>query len=148
MTLVFAATPEEAALVTAWMVERIPHMGGGDFGPAVVAGVVRDGELAAGVAFHDWQEAARTLQVSIAGEGAWATRGVFRALFHYAFATAGAEKLWCHMRHDRPDVLKFNKRLGFRREATLRHHLGRGVHAVVASMMRNEWRKSPWYWEA
>lgn len=143
MRLVWDA-PEQ---VTCWMAARIPHMHGGGFGPAAVAGVMRGNVLAAGVAFHDWQPGCGTLQVSIAGEGRWASRRVLRELFAYAFQAAGANKLWAAMAHDAPGPLDFNRRLGFRRDGVLRHHFGPGKHAVIASMMREEWRRSPWFQE-
>jgi len=145
VTLVFAATPEETTFIASWVAARIDHVRGGNFGLCTSAGVVRNGDLVAGVVFNDWQPRHETLQVSIAASSnRWATRGVLIGLFGYAFQTAAANKLWATMPHDRPDVLVFNRKLGFRQEGTLRHHFGPGRHAVISSILRAEWKRSPW----
>lgn len=131
----------------AWMVPRIPHMHGQGFGPCAAAGVLRGNAITAGVAFHDYQPACEAIQVSIAGEGRWASRRVLSELFAYPFVKLGVFKLWAAMVHDAPGPLDFSRRLGMRRDGVLRHQFGPGKHAVITSMTRDEWRRSPWFQE-
>jgi RimJ/RimL family protein N-acetyltransferase len=146
--LIFAATPDETQAVQEWVVSRIPHMHGGTFGQCVAAGVVRDGAMAAGVIFHDWQPEYRTLQLSMAADSPrWAAADVLRGLFRYAFATAGANKLWTATPHTNTRALRFNHGIGMKQEATLRHHFGPKSHAVICSKMRAEWERSRWFQE-
>jgi RimJ/RimL family protein N-acetyltransferase len=146
--LEFASGPDETSAMSAWVAERIPHMNGGGFGPCVAGGVLRDGALVAGVVFHDYHPQYETMQVSIAADRPnWATRPVLRAMFQYPFGQLGVNLLWAAMPHDLPDVHAFNGRLGFKKEATLRHRYGRKRHAVIASMTRGEWKRSPWFGE-
>jgi RimJ/RimL family protein N-acetyltransferase len=143
--LIFAETPDENALMASWIAERIPAVSGGDFGLAQTAGVVRDGVVLAGVAFHEWQPDYGTLQLSMAADSpAWASRAVLCGLFRYAFVTAKANKLWTATPANNLPALSFNERVGMKREATLRHHFGPKKHAIICSMLRAEWRRSPW----
>jgi len=139
----WAADEHEAAGLVAWLGARVPHIGPAGVGPCVAGGVWRGGALRAVVLFHDWQTPESTLQVSIAGEPGWATRGALRAMFAYAFRTCGAHLLWAAMPADRPEALAFNRRLGFREEARLRDRFGPGRAAVVSSITREEWMAGP-----
>lgn len=146
--LLFASTPDESAAMEQWLVERIPNMEGGSFGPAVFAGVVQRGALVAGVAFHEWRPGYDTLQLSMAAETPrWATRGVIAGLFRYAFVTAGAHKLWTATPASNTRAISFNLGIGMKQEAILRHHFGVKKHAVICSMLAPEWRRSKWFQE-
>lgn len=144
----FARDEIDAGLIVSWIAARITHVTGGDFGPCVAAGVVRDGCMVAGVAFHDWQPGCATMQLSMAADSPrWASGDVVRGLFRYAFETAGANKLWTATPHTNERALRFNIGIGMKREATLRHHFGAKSHAVVCSMLRAEWQRSRWFGE-
>jgi hypothetical protein len=144
--LIFAGTDEERALVVAWAAERIEAVRGSDFGPCQAAGVVVHGQMAAAVIFHDWQDGARTMQLSMAADSPrWAAPAVLRGLFRYAFVTAGANKLWTATPHTNARALRFNHGIGMKQEATLRHHFGPKSHAVICSMIAAEWQRSKWF---
>lgn len=143
--LLFASTPQETAALAAWAADRIEALAGGDFGPCQAAAVIRNGAVAAAVVFHDWQDRAQTLQLSMAADTPrWASREVIAGLYAYAFERAGANKLWTATPHTSERVLKFNRGVGMRQEATLRHHFGPKLHAVICSMTRAEYARSPW----
>ena len=143
--LIFAANDIERLQLSLWAGERIPAVGDLGFGECQAAGVLRRGALAAAVIFHEWQPRARTLQLSMAADTPqWATRDVIRGLFRYAFCDAGAHKLWTAMPAANERAIRFNLGVGFKREATLRHHFGPGAHAVICSMLEREWRHSRW----
>lgn len=144
--IIFARTPEERQALREWAGSRIPNVGKDGFDPgAQCAAVIRHGALAAVVLFHDWQPMARTLQCSMAADTPlWASHAALRGLFGYAFVTAGANKVWTAMPHTGERAIRFNVGIGMKREAVLRHHFGPKVHAVICSMMRDEWARSRW----
>ena len=130
-----------------WCADRIPHVGSAGFGPCMPAAVLNPrGFMIAVIVFHDWQPLARTLQVSGASSTPrWASRANVRELYRYAFVAAGANLLWTATPLDLDRVWGFDKAIGMREEATLRHRFGPGRHAVICSMTADEWRQSRWY---
>lgn len=135
--------------MAAWVAMQIPHVAGFGFGPCTAIGVATENEPVAGIVFHDWQERAQTLQCSMAATTPrWAAKGILRALFFYAFETAGANKLWTATPHTSHRVIKFNRGIGLKPEATLRHHFGPKRHAVICSILRSEWERGPFAMKA
>lgn len=128
--------------IAAWVASRIPHMHGGDFGPCSAVGVLTDKEeLLAGVVFHDWQPSYRTIQLSMAAESPrWARRGIIRGLLSYPFAQLDARKVWTATPHTNERALRFNKGIGFKREAVLARHFG-AEHAVICRMFKHEYER-------
>lgn len=131
-----------------WVQARIPHMRNG-FGPSRAIGVA-DGEdetskFFAAVVYHNYVEQAggwKTCEVSIAAATPrWAQKGIIRALLSVPFEQYGVDKLYSLMLKDNDRAIKLNLGIGFRQEAVLRHHFGKGQHAVVTSMIGKEYRK-------
>lgn len=75
----------------------------------------------------------------------WASPSVIRGLLSYCFNQLGVNKAWTATPHTNTRAIRFNKGIGFRQEATLRHHFGPNVHAVICSMIKTEWEASRWY---
>ena len=145
MTLYWPRDARENEALAQWCGRRISHVGDAGFGPCQTAAVLRDGHVAAVVVFHDWQDQARTLQASIAADTPrWAGREVLEGIFSYTFKVAGANKLWAASPHNEARTLRFNKGIGLKPEATLRHHFGPKIHAVICAMLRSEWQHSRW----
>src|SRR5215472_418612 len=131
-----------------WAARRIPHVGEAGFGPCQAIGVASgpgdDDKLLAVVVFHNFVY--RTLECTVAAASPrWATRGTIQALFQYAFVQCDARKLFTVTPHRNKRALKFNIGLGYKPEATIRHHFGNGEHAVVCGIMRWEWERGRWY---
>lgn len=131
-----------------WAASRIPHVGTGEEfdGEKRFAAVVDDaGTLKAVMIFHDYQPQARTIQGSTASVSPyWAKHNVIKELLHYVFVTCDCNKFWTATPHTSLGVLRFNKSLGMKQEAILRHHFGDRMHCVVNSMMRTEYLHSKW----
>lgn len=101
-----------------------------------------DYTLVAGVIFNQWDPEYSTIQVSVAADTPkWATRNVIREILGYAFSEININKVWCLMASTGLRAQRFNAGIGFTREAVLRHHLGQGTHAILTSMMAEEYRK-------
>jgi RimJ/RimL family protein N-acetyltransferase len=135
--------------LAAWAAVHIAHVGDAGFGPCVAIGIGSgtgaDDEVYGVAVFHDWQKVAKTLQVSLAARSPrWATPSTLRALLHYVFVQAGANKLWMAIPDDNSRAIRFNLGIGMTREAVLRHHCGWNRHAVILSMIEPEYRVSRW----
>lgn len=127
--------------VAEWVAHRIPHVNGIGFGACKAIGVVsQQGQLMAGVVFHDYQPTCGTIQLSCAAETPrWASRNIVREILAYPFVQVGLNKIWTATPHENERAIKFNKGIGFRPEATLRHQFGPKRHAVICSMLRHEY---------
>lgn len=150
MTLVWAGNQAEEGFLEEWAASRIPHIGSGNrfSRPAVFGAVLSDrgNEVVATVIFHDYQPSCGTIQVSMASSKVtWAKPQVITDMLRYAFKTAGANKVWSSTPHTNERAIRFNVGIGFRKEATLRHHFGVKSHAVICSMLRPEYEKSRWF---
>lgn len=132
-----------ASELLAWAAPRIEIMGGAPFpSDATAMGIERaDGEIAGVVAFHDWQPAYRTLQVSaVADDPRWMrARAAWNMMFVYAFDYVGAAKLWSATPRRNGRALRFVMGLGFQPEAVLQRQFGRD-DAVISRMFADEWR--------
>lgn len=139
----YPANASENASLMAWCADHIPYVRGRTIGPGQAIASVGGGALLGVAVFHDWQSAFGTLQVSCAAVSPrWALD--VAQMFDYAFTDAKAMKLWAAIPHDNTRALRFNAGLGFKSEATLRHHFGNKRHAVICSMLRQEWARSRW----
>jgi RimJ/RimL family protein N-acetyltransferase len=136
-------------ILAEWAARRIGHVAEAGFGPCTTIGIASgDGaehELYGVCVYHDYQEAARTLQLSMAARSPkWATRGVIAALLAYPFDQLHINKLWTLTPIDNERALRFNVGIGMLKESVLRHQFGANRHAVVCSMMEMEYRNSRW----
>jgi RimJ/RimL family protein N-acetyltransferase len=144
-TLIFG----ESAALADWAARRIAHVGEAGFGfcqaIGIAAGSSAADELYAVAVFHDFQDTARTVQISMAARSPkWATPGVIRALLHYPFVQLGLNKIFVAIPDDNARAIRFNEGIGLKREAVLRHQFGPGRHAVFLSMLRKEYERSRW----
>jgi len=130
-----------------WAARHIPDVGDGGFGPCRAVGMASpDGRKLWGVVvFNEYKPNAGLCTVSIASVyPRWATKGTIRAILSIPFDQYGIRKLCALIPSDNDRSLRLCAGLGFRREATLRHHFAPGRHGVVFSMMKNEFaRKWP-----
>lgn len=135
--------PDLTEHLAEWAARRLPLVA--SFGPCWAVGVVRHGELAAVVVYHDYMPQHGTTQVSVAADSAqWPTRQVIRAILGAAFhgrMGAPVRKVWSAMASDNDRAIRFNVGIGFKREAVLRHHLAHGRHAVITSMLDHEFAR-------
>jgi RimJ/RimL family protein N-acetyltransferase len=139
---------DDAALnerLAAWAARRIPTVGDVGFGPCRAVGVAsgnggRGDKLLAVIVYSSFDRGC--IQISAAADSPkWATPGNVRALLAYPFITLGCRKVWTGIAHDNARSLRFNRGIGMRQEATLRYHYGPKSHAVIMSMLRNEWAR-------
>lgn len=129
--------------VAGWVASRIPHVGAAGFGPCrAIAVMGADGRALAGLVYHEYNEQAGTVQLSMAAESPmWATRGTIRALLSVPFEQFKCFKVWTATPHGNARALKVNEHIGFKREATLAHHYGRGNHAIICRMLAPDYTR-------
>lgn len=139
--------PDVSDALAKWAAARIPHVGDAGFGPCQAVGIASSPSMSAQlygvVIFHDWQEQARTVQLSTAAESPRWVWGV-KPLMRYAFDQLRAFKIFTATPQDNERALRWNAGIGFKREAVLRHQFGPGRHGVIYSMIEPEYRASRW----
>lgn len=128
------------ARVAAWVAARI-FGAGASFDPCAAIGVERDGDLAAGVVYHDWQPDFLTIQMSIAAATPrWASPAAVAALLRYPFVQLGANRAWVAVPARNTRSMRLAAGLGFIEEARLAEHFG-DDDAVILRMFKREWRE-------
>lgn len=142
--LIYGADEQFAA----WAANRLEHVGAPGFGPcravAIATGDTAADRIWGVVVFHDYQPRAGTCQVSVASVSPlWAQPRALAELMAIPFGDKpdgwGCHKLWVAIPHSNERSLRFNRGIGMKQEAILRHHFGKGTHAVIMSMMRPAW---------
>ena len=144
-TLIFNQSPGLAA----WAAARLPHVGRAGFGPCAAIGAASgpllSDELLAVIVYHDYLPGIGTMQCSLVSTTArWATPGTIRAFLSYPFIPAEVRKLWVAVPHNNERAIRFGRGLGFRKEAILRQHFSPKHHAVIMSMLTDEYHASRW----
>jgi RimJ/RimL family protein N-acetyltransferase len=129
------------AAVAAWVLARIPHMAGGDFGPCVAIGVTDDaGLLVAGAVYHGYNAlpGGGDIQMSMAADSAgWARKGIIRGLLHYPFEQAGCHRITTITPFRNARALKINAGLGFEVEGRVRRGFG-DDDAIIMGLLRED----------
>jgi len=129
-----------------WAGSRMPHVGADGFphgskAIGVATGTAEHDQLLAVVVYHNYVESYGICEVSIAAiSPRWAQRGVIRALLSVPFEQYAARKVYGQVVSSNHRAGKLISGLGFKKEATLRHHYGKGLHANVFGMMAHEYR--------
>lgn len=79
--------------VAHWVAQMIPHVRERGFGKCKAIGVVKGGELVAGLVYHNWGPEAGIIDLSCAavpGSG-WMTRETIRIMYEYPFNDCGVQ---------------------------------------------------------
>ena len=119
--------------VARWVVDRVDHM---DVPREYAAiGVARDGELIAGVIYHNFIPDYRGLEISMASSSPrWATRRTIRALLSYPFEQLGCRWVLTCTPHKNEAALRVNRALGFVQRGVLPDFYDAKKHAVLMTM--------------
>lgn len=104
--------------------------------PFTAMGIERNGEVVAGCLFNQFEGAG--VHVTVAGKG-W-TLPFMRALGHYVYGQLGCERMT--LTTEQEDVARYAERLGGKREGLMRSHFGKGRHAIIVGVLREEYRFS------
>lgn len=134
--------------VAHWVAERIPHMReripyferGMVFGPPAAMGVLdEDGQLIAGVVFHNYDPFVGNIEVSCAAESArWGNRETFRTILRYAFDQIHCRRITAVTPRRATSARQFLQGLGFKREGSARFGFGTD-NAIIYGLLSEEW---------
>lgn len=107
--------------------------------PAI--GVVRDGVLICGVIYSNYamktDNSPLSIEMSIAStDKRWATKKNLRVFFNYPFIQLGVERVLTVCSAERPEIIRFNERIGFVKEGLHRKAWPMGGDAVSFGMLK------------
>ncbi len=126
------------AAIAAWTARNLGTVGDDGFGPCTAIGVMRDGQLVAGVVYHGFRPDYRSIDASIySTTPAWACRRTLIGVLAYPFIQLGCQRLGATVESRNARAQQFLKRLGFVREGVARYGFGHD-HAAIYSMLRRE----------
>lgn len=124
--------------VVEWVQARVPHCHSG-FGPAAGIGVERDGQIIAGMVYHEYRKAYGTVQMSTAAIGPWATRETLRVMFDYPFNQLRCQKIWAVVAARNRKGRVYAEKIGCEQEGYMKRGLG-SDDAVLYGMLRENCR--------
>lgn len=133
-----------------WACQRIPHL---PYSPAMRAVGVAEGpeasdKLLAVCVYHgyvaplpvDGQSWYGLCEISFAAASPkWATRRTITNLLGIPFLQYNCRKVVTVIPSSNTRAIEFNKGIGLKWEASLRHHFAKGIHAQVHGMMKSEY---------
>ena len=126
-------------VVSKWVAAQIPHCVNG-FGPCVTIGFSHDDVLIAGVVYHEYRPAYKSIEMSIAAVSPkWATKGNLRAIFAYPFLDLKANRVTAITPRKNKRARHLIEGVGFKLEGVARKGFG-SEDAVIYGMLRDECR--------
>ncbi|MBL4680858.1 MAG: GNAT family N-acetyltransferase [Pseudomonadales bacterium] len=126
----------EDGLVEEWVRNQLDMNSG--FGECTAIGAVYKDRLIAGVVYYCYRHP--NIEMAIAAiSPRWATKTTLRAFFEYPFDQLGCNRVTVLVDSDKAQVRRFDERLGFIREGTLREANPNG-DAEIYGMLKNECR--------
>lgn len=121
--------------VAAWVGAQMEH--GTHVSPDTTAiGVVRDGRLIGGVAFHTYR--GTDIQIAIAGYENFLGRQLLRATFSYVFDQLGCQRCTTLVKRTNKRSRHLTRRVGFREEGALRRCFEDGATGILYGATRED----------
>lgn len=128
--VVFGADRE----VARWVAAQIPG-----YRPAPNArslGVIKDGQLVAGVVFENYNGVNVEGSIAALPKAGWATKSTMFSIFHYPFVTLGVRAITILVASSNLASLNLVTKMGFEPEALVKFAAQDGSHLVVMKMWR------------
>jgi hypothetical protein len=101
--------------------------------PFTAMGIERGGEIKAGVVFNCYT--GNDIAVTVAGEGF--NRSFIASVGRYVFDQIGCLRM--SITTMKPEVIRIAQRLGAQVEGVKRNHFGKGKHATILGILREDW---------
>lgn len=122
------------ALVASWVGERI----GAGFTNYAAIGLAEDGQLIAGVVYHNHNSTYGNIEISMAASSSrWATPEAIGAFLRYPFSQLRCRRVTTCTPASNKRALRFNYGIGFQKEGVLRQGAGR-EDLVICGMVYKE----------
>jgi len=132
---VYGRSPEVAAFVAG----LIPGCERG-FGECVAIGFERDGQLVAGVVYHNWNPPGAVIELSSAAlDRAWTNKSVIQTIYGYPFDQIGCQMVVSRTSEHNAPVRRIWKALGGT-EIVLPRMRGRDEDEIVTCLTVEAWR--------
>lgn len=138
--IIIPTHPETRSALLSWLANRVGYTPDelvyGE--PYSIIGVVRGNAIQGVVMYNNWR--GRSIETHWAGEGAWLTRAVLRAVFGLPFQTYGCRRITGLIRRKNRVARAVAERIGFRLEGVARQGFDDGTDAMIYGMVRDECR--------
>lgn len=142
MQIVWGGTdnPEINAGIGEFVARMVPGCERG-FGKFVAMGVIRDGELIAGVIYHNWSPETGAIEISAAAsDPRWLTKETLRALFSYPFDRAGCQIVVARIAESNGRARRIWRAVGSK-EYLIPRLRGRSEAEAIMVLTDDAWRK-------
>lgn len=103
-------------------------------------GLVRDGEMVAGVLYKDFTGGSVWMHVAAQPGARWMTRDYLRYCFAYPFNEMKVNQILGWVEADNADARRFNEHLGFKAQHTLQGAGRNAADVIIYAMTRKECR--------
>lgn len=100
--------------------------------------VLRDGDLIAGVVYHNWHPKDGVIELSTGGGDGWVARPVLRAMFALPFEILGARLVVWRVSEHNVKVRSMARRLGFQ-ETVIPRLRGDNEAECVCTLHADDW---------
>lgn len=116
----------------------------GRFGPHCTMGVFDDGELVAGVVYHNFMDGEGVIEVSAGADTSrWLTRPILKTFLTMPFEQLGCQAIMARHSEDRHDLRRMWRAVGAT-EYVIPRLRGKGAPAEVVSVLADDaWFASP-----
>src|SRR5262249_34114191 len=129
----------QADVIARWVEARVP--GYRSFDTPAGFGVLRQGRLAAGVVFHNYDARAGDIEVVIAaGAPRWAAREVFFTAFAYPFLQLGCRRVTARVPVSNLRARRLVEGAGFTLEGLMRSAAHDGSDVLIYGILKQECR--------
>lgn len=138
--------PQLVKFIGEWVSEKITTTGQVGFnGKFNSLGVVHNDSLIAGVVYHDWNPAHRTICIQLVSDNPhWASRRTIEKLGNYPFVTLDCQRVTALINSDNKKALRLAEGVGFKREATLERAAG-DKDIIILRLFQEEWKAGKFY---
>lgn len=111
------------------------------FGGSATMGIIRDGELIAGIVYHNWSPETGVIEISgAATDSCWLNRETLKAMFSYPFDEIGCQMVVSRHSEHQTRLRRMWRAVGSH-EYVIPRLKGRNEAMVVNTLTDDDWRK-------
>ncbi len=129
--------------IAQFVAQMIPAARGRDFGPCAAIGVVRDGQLVAGIVYSGYRPDAGVVEITTAAlpRSRWLTLETIRRIHEYPFDQLGCQMTMLHVAADDAGKLRQMAGLGYA-FIRLPRMYGRDADCILCLLTQEQWDAS------
>jgi len=139
----FNIVVSEKKLVADFVEKNIDDFSGRGFGEYSAIGVRNDGDIIAGVVYHNWDPNARVIEMSAAAiSSKWLLSGVLHRIFEYPFKEIDCQMVVLRVSEKNKRMRSIAKRFGFD-EIRIPRLRGCEEDEMIYTLTKEQWQNSP-----